>query len=406
MNKKEILERIYSMRWYLGEWTVKNYETAINGIWDYRRRKKICGFVNAHHHIDRCNTFNKQFISPNMNLYETPDMPLKAKQKMVGRLHDSMAYAKENLEKRMDEFIEREIMAGVRETWAIVDTTPDIGDRAFRIAQKVRKKYRKQINMKIGCYPVFGFKDIFTNSDRYDLIAKLAPESDFLVGLPEKDEKDTRIGFKQHVSLLLELAYKNKKSLQIHADQANTAYSSDSFKIIECIESLTPEKLRWFTEGELPKIWLVHVISPSCYDGVKFSRLVKKLTKYNIGIIVCPRAALSMREPRSEYAPIHNSIARVVEFLSAGVKMLIGTDNTHDMFVPDGKGMIMDELDVLFDPIRNYGDYVFLKIGMGIQLNEGDIATVQKSIDAKEEAADRHKRMLDKICNQKPIFKY
>lgn len=85
-----------------------------------------------------------------------------------------------------------------------------------------------------------------------------------------------------------------------------------------------------------PLVWLVHVISPSTYDESRFHALIEGLLDRNVGVICCPSAAISMRQVRPFSAPTHNSIARVLEMLAAGVQVRIGSDNVCDITSPAG----------------------------------------------------------------------
>ncbi len=406
-TKEELLKEVKNLNWFTGEWESKAWQMSIEGLVDYTKKKIIYGWLDGHIHLDRCFTYDEKFLPVGINLQEIADLPLQVKQDLVGFLHDGLAYTEESLIERMVRQIKRAIKVGTRVIWAVIDTTPDIGLRAFNIAQELRENFKNQIEMKIGCYPVFGLKNPLENRDRLDILEQAAKKADFIVGLPEKDEEEDRIGFKGHVSTLLEIAYKEKKEVHFHVDQANSAFQEDSFRVIECLESLLPEKLNWFKSAtDRPKIWLVHVISPSCYNPEKFSRLVELLINYNIGVIICPTAAISMCELRSEKAPIHNSIARVIEMLKAGVRVAFGTDNVNDIFVPSSSGLILREVSEISNYIRNYTLHILVKVAMGIPLNKGDRAILGKALYEKGKACKRHSELLAKNTQKEKNIKF
>ncbi len=394
IKREELLKTIDGVSWFIGDWEEEAWKMAVEGLMDYTQKQTICGFVDAHIHLDRCFTYKQQFLPPGVNLQEIADLPLQVKQDLIGFLHDGLAYREKSLYERMDKQVQRMIQSGTREAWAAIDTTPDIGLRAFNIAQTIKNKYKNKIDLKIACYPVFGLKNTLIERDRVDIIKKAARIADFIVGLPEKDEGEGRIGFKGHVNTLLEISYQNKKEVHFHTDQSNSALQEDTFKIIECLEGLLPKKLDWFAKPGRPKLWVVHVISPSCYNPEKFSRLIQLLVKYNIGVIVCPTAAISMRELRSEEGPIHNSIARIIEMLKAGVKVSFGTDNVNDIFVPSGNGLILREIVEVSNYVRNYTAHILVKVGMGINLNKGDRAILAKALYEKSKACKKHDKKM------------
>jgi cytosine/adenosine deaminase-related metal-dependent hydrolase len=411
IDTESILSWLESNKWFLGPWATEVLEMAVKGQPDYRSKQMVSGFVDAHIHLDRVFTYNSRFFPSGINLNEIADLPLEAKQDLVGFLHEGEAYTQDSLYTRMSAQIERAIKIGTRKMSAVVDTTPDIGLMAFKVARELKQEYSNRIDLQVGCYPLFGFKNPKLQSDRYDVVKKTMPRADFVVGLPEKDDKPDRIGFKGHVSLILELGYNHGKEVHIHVDQKNSAYEKGSFQVVECLEGLTPEKMDWYTGGDHPKLWLVHMISPSCYDGKTFSRLVNFLVKYNIGVICCPTAGISMNQPRSETTPTHNSIARLAELLRCGVEVKFGTDNVNDYLVPSGNGLILREIEEISNYIRKYVSHILVKVGMGITLNNGDRAILSKSLQEgykfylKHEKWMKHKEQEDTQCS-KDVFHY
>jgi cytosine/creatinine deaminase len=393
--------------WFLDDWTIQVWKMVNVGLMDYRTKKTVRGFSDAHVHLDRCFTYKPEFFPPGVNLNEIADSPLSVKQDLIGMLHDGGAYSEQNLGERMNRQIERLIRAGTREIWAVVDTTPDIGLVALSVLEDLVRKHREKIDIHSGCYPVFGLKNPRIDSDRLNTLEEASERADFIMGLPEKDEAFGRIGFKGHVNLILDLGFRRKKEVHFHVDQGNTALQRDSFRVIECLEGLIPEKIEWFAQSGRPKLWLVHMISPSCYNGPKFSRLVGKLLRYNIGVICCPSAGISMREMRSENAPIHNSLARVLELLRSGVRVAIGTDNVNDMFVPSGSGLVLEEVRVLSNIVRNYSSHIAAKISMGLHLDNGDREILARALYEKSKAWHRHAEMIaEEERSNKVTFEY
>ncbi len=411
INIEEIGSWLEQNQWFLGTWTTEILEMAIKGQSDYQTKQVVYGLVDAHIHLDRVFTYDNKFFPSGINLNEIADLPLEAKQDLVGFLHEGDAYTHKSLQDRMTKQIERAIKIGTREIGAIVDTTPDIGLEAFEIALQLKIFYRESISLKVGCYPLFGFKNPTLQSDRYDIVNKAASRADFLVGLPEKDDRQGRIGFKGHVNLILEMSYEYGKEAHIHVDQKNSAYERGSFQVIECLEGLSPRKLAWFAGGTHPKLWLVHMISPSCYNGFDFSRLTNLLVKYNIGVICCPTAGISMNPPRSETTPTHNSITRLAEILRCGVEVKFGTDNVNDYLVPSGSGLILREIEEASNYTRKYVSHILVKVGMGISLNNGDRAILAKSLQENSKFYLKHQEWM-KSKNQenveylKDIFHY
>jgi len=405
-EEKEAAMEMSEVEKWLGPWGRKAWEISqIFGVYDYTRREKIYKFIDAHLHLCRTETHRKKFIPPGMSLEAIANLPLRVKQSLVGDLHmfESGAYEKESLRERMSTILEKKIDFGEREVWGVVDTTPDIGLRAFDTAMELKEEYRNRISLKVGSYCVFGFKYFRGDKSRLETFTEASARADFLVGLPEKDEKYYEIGFEGHVAILLEMAFHLEKPVHIHVDQENSAFQKDTERVLNVIESMHPRTKEYFLEGE-PKIWLIHVVSPSCYSGKEFSQLVEEMKKCNVGVIVCPAAGISMRTLRSEMVPNHNSIARVLEFMREKIPVRIGTDNVNDIFVPSGQGTVLMELFMLAPIIRSFDIQVLVKAAMGISHHEIDIERISRTLYDNEIAHRAHEEKI--VNNEEPIFNY
>jgi len=80
----------------------------------------------------------------------------------------------------------------------------------------------------------------------------------------------------------------------------------------------------------------------------------KRMLKNNVSVIVCPSAAISMKQDRRYLAPIHNSIAPVKILLDEGVDIKLGIDNIEDLFMPLVDGDIWFETRLLMEATRIY----------------------------------------------------
>jgi cytosine/adenosine deaminase-related metal-dependent hydrolase len=104
------------------------------------------------------------------------------------------------------------------------------------------------------------------------------------------------------------------------------------------------------------------------------------LLKFNIGVIVCPTAAISMRQLRPINSPTHNCVARIMELCKSRVPVQIGTDNICDVFVPQGDGDMLTEIKMGGHAARFAIPYVWAKLGAGHSLNAVDIATIGRAL--------------------------
>jgi cytosine/adenosine deaminase-related metal-dependent hydrolase len=351
------------------------------GMWDRALDgtvRELGGWVNAHTHLDRANTFAPEFLHhANIDPVGAAGLPLSVKQILVGELHKGSAYRAESLYARMRSELDRMAATGVREVVSFVDATPDIGLVAIEQAARLRAEFRDRLTLKIAVSPIFGFKNPHTNPDRWDIYCRAAEIADVLGGLPVKDRGPGRVGFDGHVRMILELGKKLRKPVHLQVDQDNDPREDETEQLAQAV--------RWLGSPEVPDengptVWAVHAISPACYDEARFDRLVTMLRTYNIGVISCPTAALSMFQHRPMLAPVHNSIARLLEMLAAGVPVRIGSDNICDIFIPNGDGSVRSEVWVAATALRFYHTMIWAKVGAGVPLNEGDKEWIRQAL--------------------------
>ena len=342
------------------------------------------GWVNAHTHLDRANTISPEYLAHvNIDPMEAASFPLRVKQNFVGYLHTGLAYQVENLYKRMRKELERMISLKVREVISFFDATPDIGLVAIEQALKLKEEFRGKIALKVAVSPIFGFKNPAEDPDRWEIYKEAAKVADILGALPSRDENEGRIGFDGHIRRVLELGHELHKETHFQIDQNNDPREKETENLIEAIRWLGAPKVEGSSE---PTVWAVHVISPSCYPEDRFQRLIEGLLKYNIGVICCPSAAISMMQRRPLTSSIHNSIARILEMMEAGVPVKIGTDNICDIFIPNGDGKVESEVWVAANLLRFYHTVVWAKVGAGISLNDVDREIIRRALhQVKEE---------------------
>ena len=102
------------------------------------------------------------------------------------------------------------------------------------------------------------------------------------------------------------------------------------------------------------KVSLVHCISLACQKEEYIRQQAKRMNLLDVDVIVCPSAAISMKQNHSEYAPIHNSIAPIGILLKEGVVVKLGVDNISDLFMPLVDGDLWFETRLLMEATRIY----------------------------------------------------
>jgi cytosine/adenosine deaminase-related metal-dependent hydrolase len=131
--------------------------------------------------------------------------------------------------------------------------------------------------------------------------------------------------------------------VDVHIDQENNPLENETELLAE----------KTIEHGMQGRVFGVHAISLSAKEDREQDRIIEKVKEADMGIIICPSAALSMKQlPMT--APLHNSIAPYVKLREAGVRCYLGVDNVHDLFMPMVDGDLWTECRMLMESTRFY----------------------------------------------------
>lgn len=347
------------------------------------------GFENSHAHLDRSGTLALKYLQfVGIDSIEGASLPLGIKQNLTGDFHKGPAYNDDDLKERIRYALDRQCEMLTKSIYTMVDVSPDIvnkGQNALCIANEIKEEYKDKISMKVGITPIFGFK----KPERLEVYQEAARNCDFLGGLPEKDEKSDSIGAINHLKEILTLGCELNKEVHVHVDQTNTDNDCGTELLIQGVKWIGSPKVEGIQLNR-PTVWAIHVISPSSYSEKRFYRMVEGLLENNIGVICCPSAALSMRQIRPIKTYTHNSMARVLEMLEAGVYVKVGTDNICDIFVPSSDGCMLTEVKLLSHAIRFYVINILAKVASGHKINDMDREIIRRSLMADKEVFDSY----------------
>ena len=111
--------------------------------------------------------------------------------------------------------------------------------------------------------------------------------------------------------------------------------------------------LKTIEHGMQGMVFGVPAISMAAKEEREQDRIIEKVLEADMGIIVCPSAALSMKQ-LGMTAPLHNSIAPFPKLREAGVRCYLGIDNVHDLFMPMVDGDFWTECRMLMEACRFY----------------------------------------------------
>lgn len=342
----------------------------------HRRVMDLGGFHNAHLHLDRSGTLDAtRALLAAADRGRESRLSLQAKHSLIPAIHASECYEPGNVAARVDWFLDRMVEAGTTRATTVVDTTADrVGLDAVDGLLRIRDRRRGTLALEVGAYSPLGFRD--DEPGRWDLLVEGARRADFIGLLPERD--DTRrypdhIGFEECCRRALELAADLDKEIHVHVDQMNHPSENATETAVRLVEELGLARSRW----ETPRIWLVHVISPSTYQEHRFARLLDHMVAMNVGVVCCPSAAISMRQIRTVSTPTFNSIARVLEMLAAGLHVRLGSDNICDITSPAGTPDLLHEIYVLCNALRYYDVDLLARLGAGLRPSRAELDRLQ-----------------------------
>jgi cytosine/adenosine deaminase-related metal-dependent hydrolase len=289
--------------------------------------KEKGGFVNCHGHFDK-------------SFYITREGLNKSMVDMEEKWHMSDDIKKKSTEKEVIERIKKAldilISQGCNHTCSFIDAYGVVGHKNIGAVLKVKKEYRDKINFIIATQPLGGLID----KKERDLYEEITSKADIAGGLPSKDRPEDNKNF----DYLFSIAKNLGKPIHVHIDQENNPNEKDTEKLIKYTK-------KYHYEG---RVTAIHALSVSAQPKNHRKKIYKQLVELGIGVVVCPSAALSMKQLDEYNAPIHNSIANIPEMLEEKVLVSLGIDNICDFYQPFVDGDMWVEARMMQEACRYY----------------------------------------------------
>lgn len=337
------------------------------------------GMHNAHLHLDRYGTLDDRYLKEREHrILTNSHVSLHHKHSLIGDLHSGPAFEEADLRRRVNEALDTMVACRTRRADTLVDVTADcVGLSALHTLIDIKRSRAHEIDLRVGAYSPFGFRD--DEPERWRLIEAGAELADFVAALPEADELSEypeHIGFEEHCRRMLELARRRGCELHVHTDQRNEPGERGTERLLQVMHEMGNA----VASGE-PTVWAVHMISPTTYEDERFAALSQALVENNVGVIVCPSAALGMRQLRPIRTPTANSIPRVLELLASGVRVRLASDNIADICSPSTTADLVDEVFVLSAAIRYYDVEVLARLAAGQPLQAGELDRVRHHLE-------------------------
>lgn len=244
-------------------------------------------------------------------------------------------YTREDLLNRMSRCVVNMINQNVKYARTFVDADSIVGQKCIDAALELKKIYKDKIKIDIAIQPLEGLE---CEVSRKNYI-KACLKADYIGGLPDRDSSPAA-----HLDLLFGLSENLNKPIDIHVGQNNLPTEKETELVLDKIEEYSLKQ----------KVNLVHCISLACQPESYIRHQARRMKSLDVSVIVCPSAAISMKQNHSIYAPVHNSIAPVEILLEEGVNVKLGIDNIQDLFMPLVDGDMWFETRLLMEATRIY----------------------------------------------------
>lgn len=300
--------------------------------WDLKSQfleevKNKRGFVSCHAHFDKAfyitrDGLDKSMLDMEMKWHMSDDIKKNSTQ--------------EEVEQRIRDGLDIMINQGCSLTASFIDAYSVVGHKNIDAALKVKEEYKDRIEFMTMTQPLGGLLD----PKERDLYEAITAKADFAGGLPSRDRPNDDESF----DALFSIAKNLDKKIHVHIDQENNPNERDTEKLIKYTEK----------HGYQGKVVAVHAISVSAQEKSYREKIYKGMADNGISVVVCPSAALAMRQLDEFKAPVHNSIANVPEMLEAGINVALGADNIYDFYQPFIDGDLWVEMRMLMETCRYY----------------------------------------------------
>jgi len=288
--------------------------------------RKRGGFSCYHAHFDKAHLINPEN-------FQRSTASLQEKWKIYREFKEN--YTEIDLLNRMSKCVTNLVKQDVKYIRTFVDADSVVGQKCIDAALKIKKLYSDRVIIDIAIQPLEGLEDAKSR----DNFLQACEKADFIGGLPDRDSSPER-----HLDLLFNLAKNLDKPIDIHVGQNNIPSEKEEELVLNKIEEHNLQQ----------KVSLVHCISLACQEESYIRQQSKRMKDLNVSVIVCPSAAISMKQNKSVYAPVHNSIAPVDILLDEGVEVKLGIDNISDLFMPLVDGDMWFETRLLMESTRIY----------------------------------------------------
>lgn len=284
------------------------------------------GFIPLHAHFDKSN-----LVTPEL-LKKAQEVSMQDKWALYRDLKNSYTY--EDVYTRSERALHKLLKQNCPLVRTFADADSYVGQMCVDALCKLKEDYSDIIDIEIAIQPLEGVVDL----DARHAFEEACSKADLVGALPSRDQDSA-----EHLRIIFDIANKYNIHVDAHLDQLNCPSEKETELFLDVKQEMN------FTA----RTNAVHSISLACHDLSYQHEITKRMSEENVGLIICPSAALSMK-PVNADAPIHNSIAPLEVALSNQVSIGLGIDNISDLFMPLVDGDMWFESRLLMEATRCY----------------------------------------------------
>jgi len=302
---------------------------------------KITGMVSGHAHLDRAYTVDEENWAQSMALMEE-------KWKLVDAIRKENAANPEGMKARIRGVLDMMIDQGVAVFHTHADADLNTGLSIVKAFAELKEEYAGRLLLRWSAHPTQGLLN--TDGSGHDpekvrIFEEACALSDGVGGLPSADRAHVDgDGDLKHMDVIFGIAKNLGKDIDVHIDQENNPLERDTEKLIAKVGE----------HGWQGRVNFLHCISVAAQPREKRVEIIAGLKDVGANVIICPTAALAMKQHDDKTALLHNSIGPVPELIEGGVNVCMGLDNISDIYEPDISGDIWDEVRTLSSACRYY----------------------------------------------------
>ncbi|MBU1446466.1 amidohydrolase family protein [Patescibacteria group bacterium] len=285
------------------------------------------GFVNCHAHFDKAFYITKEGLDRSM-------LDMEEKWNMSDDIKRNST--EDDIKNRIRIGLDIMIAQEVKTCSSFIDAYEAVNHKAIDAAIAIKEEYKDKIEFLTVTQPLGGLLD----KDARALYEAITAKADIAGGLPSKDRPNDDESY----DVLFDIAKNLNKPIHVHIDQENNPNERDTEKLINATVK----------HGYQGRVVAIHAISVSAQDKAYRQDIYRKMADSGISCVVCPSAAIAMRQLDQFMAPVHNSIGNVPEMLEAGVLVGLGVDNVYDFYQPFVDGDLWTEMRMLQEACRYY----------------------------------------------------